>query len=82
MQLPAVGLLHITVPCVAGVVTVTLPGLSGAPVVVSFATTLVETGVFCAVVLLSGLATTLFKPTVTVTGAVAHTGVGVDVSHT
>ncbi len=66
-QLPAVGLLHNTVPCVAAVVTVTLPGLSAAPVVVSFVTTAVVTGVFWAVVLLSGFA--VIAPTLTTDAA-------------
>ncbi len=71
-------------PCVAGIATVTLPGLSGAPVgfTVSLPITFVATGVFCAVFATSGFAVTTFGCTVIDTVVVAHTVVGFDVSHT
>ena len=82
MQLPAV--LHTTVPW-AGWVGVTLAGLSGAPLgvfTVSLPTTDVVMAVFCGVLTVSGLAVTLLGCTVMLTVLVAHTGVGVLVSHT
>ena len=69
-------------PFAEGGVIVTDAGFSGAPVVVSLDNTVVVTGVFCAVVALSSTAVTVFAPTVTVTSAMSHTTVGVDVSHT
>jgi len=80
-QLPVLS--QLTVPFV-GCVGVTLVGSSGAPVAltVSLPITFVVTAVFCAVFAVSGTAVTTFGCTVTLTSAVAHTGVGVDVSHT
>ncbi len=80
-QLPAVGLLHNTVPFV-GCVGVTLVGSSGAPVDESLAITFVVTAVFCGVVLLSGLAVTTSAPIVIVTIAVLHSALFGAASHT
>ena len=63
-------------------VIVTDDGSSAAPVVVSLPSTVVVTAVFCAVVAVSSTAVTTFAATVTVTCAMSHTGVGLEVSHT
>ena len=72
------------VPWVGAVVTVTDAGFSGAPfgVTVSFARTVVVTGVPGAVVELSATAVTVSAGTPTLTTAWEQTGVGVVESHT
>ena len=73
----------VVVPWAGAVVTRTDAGFSGAPftAIVSLASTVVVTGVFCGVVSLSSTAVTALG-TVTVTSADAQIGVGVEVSHT
>ena len=75
--------LTVVVPWVGPAVTATDAGFNGEPPAdtVSLPRTVVVTGVFCAVVAVSGFAVTVLL-TVTVTTAGLQTGVGVEVSHT